>query len=208
MVANTLKIKCGNHNILTQIKEILLTEDDFGRKIFTMQKLLPLVEENYTTDELSKYDLGWNMANHGIVLDIISDLVLEENDQLIIHYHSLSIDNYTWFTVLGNYLKSLLPKSEDVEIPPATFEHTYYELDRGFSGHYYWDGTNKGKPYSCGLIDFAAKHHPGLLYYLKIQHDNYSSAKKEATSSSNQSNKAEADGKKNNSKKNDESWKK
>ncbi len=208
MIANTLKIKCTNHNILSQVKDILLTEDDYGRRIFTMQKLLPLVEENYTTEELRKYGDDWNMANYSIVLDIISDLILEENNQLIIHYHSLSIVNLTWLRVLGAYIKSLLPSSKDEVVSPATFEHTFYDLDFCFGSCFYWDGKNEGKPYSCGLIDFATKHHPGLLHYLKIQHDAYALAKKEATFSPNHSKKAEADGKKNNSNKNDESWKK
>jgi hypothetical protein len=37
--------------------------------------------------------------------------------------------------------------------------------------------------WNYGLIDFAAKHHPGLLNYLKIQDDEYTQAKQEVLNS-------------------------
>ena len=66
MITNVLKIKCSGSKVLNQIKDILIEKDDCGRKIFTMKKLLPLVEENYTTNDYNKYDFTWCVFNHGV----------------------------------------------------------------------------------------------------------------------------------------------
>ena len=149
------------------------------------------------------------VTNHGIVLDIISEFVLEDKNQLIIYYQSMTTVNGSWLTVLCDYIKSLLASSIATEDSPITFDHKFYELDHGISGHYYWDGVNISKSISCGLIDFAAKHHPGLMNYLKIQHEKYNSAKVELTESMNyKHNPKTISDEKNNCTKNEELWKK
>lgn len=199
MYFNYLEIKCNDENILNQIKQILLDEDDYGRKFFTMKKLLPLAEEKnnnvyHTFEEglfsdksatqtkqdsneyvLKHYDLTWCMTNYGISQEVISDYILEENGQLLILYHSMFSASLSWYKVLADYFKSFITLNGNQKI---SFDHKYYCMEDCLSSHYFWNesGGKMGSSY-YGLYDFASKHHAGLMNYLKVQDGQYKSEK-------------------------------
>jgi hypothetical protein len=87
--------------------------------------------------------------------------------------------------VLGQFFIAILPRPEKEEGVRFSLEIISYDLTNGFSVHNYWDGSEMGNipSWNYGLIDFAAKHHPGLLNYLKIQDDEYTQAKQEVLNS-------------------------
>lgn len=168
MIFNRLTIKCENPIKLAQIRELLVEKDEYQREIFTMKKLLPLAEEKSNYKRLSEYNFTWNRNNHGIIQDVISELILDEPGKISFYYHSNHMFHDTWMKILEQFIEAILLPTEEEERTRFSLELNSYDLNRGYGGHYYCNGSEKDEipiP-NYGLIGFAAEHHPGLLAYL------------------------------------------
>jgi hypothetical protein len=185
MIFNRLTIKCENPIKLAQIRELLVEEDEYQREIFTMKKLLPLAEKISNYKRPSEYDSTWNRNNHGIVQNVISELIHDKSGEISFYYHSNYWIHFSWITVLGGFLNSIIPPSEEDEKTGFSLELMTYDLNGDHGKHFYWDGMEQDKtsPINYGLLDLAVKHHPGLLNYLKIQDEEYTKEKQDVQTS-------------------------
>ncbi len=160
---NILKISCSDQDLMTKIKELVLSFDDQCGPIYTMDKLLPRPAKYGPYTGFPNFAYTWGISVWGTYWDAIDPIITEDNEILTLDYDTACRPNAKWVKTLCKILDDMFFWEDQDTL---TLEHNYWEHGLGFGGRLLWTPRSKIKYKEYDIVEYAYLHMEGLHEYL------------------------------------------
>jgi len=160
---NILKISCTDQEIMTKIKEMVLSHDDQGGSIFSMDKILPRPAKYGHYTGFPNFAYTWGIYVWGTYWDAIDPIITEDNETLTLDYDTACRPNAKWVKTLCRIIEHMFFCEDQDNL---TLEHNYWEHGLEFGGRLLWTPRSKIKYNEYDIIEYAYLHMKGLHDYL------------------------------------------
>lgn len=159
---NILTISCSDQELLTKIKELILTYDDGSS--FTMDKLLPRPAKYGTFSGFPNFAYSWGIHVWGTYWDAIEPIINEGDEFVSLDYDTACRPNIQWVETLCLIIDHMF-FNED-ENWTLTLEHNYWEYGREYGGRLLWSPGSEINYNEYHIVEYAYRHMKGLHRYL------------------------------------------
>jgi hypothetical protein len=169
-VTNRLEIHCEDEKIMDKIRMMIYDENEDKKRIFTMEKMLPLPARFSGQPGYSDYGYDWCWAMWGTKWDVYDERIYESGDTITIYYQTALSPNDNWVELLCLYIQKTLTHFQPEDRPSISVKLKYDDYFGDFGGIMEWVPFKNPKRQNYSFMEYA-KLHDTELYDWALEMD-------------------------------------